>query len=403
MTTKEQNESLQTLDAQQRAEFVPKQYFDVISKRADNNKMQPALIFTADNLKSIKRYVEYVLRLPKTVEEITGSHNLSLIGLDAEQVHGLYTNLRTHVGQWEVLERETKTLGTRLDLFAQNFIQDGETLLGKLQATEAFRALKGRLGDVVDEISLKRLRFTAMGEKDRQQVASVSQYLDLLRDHVADVKSATTALKDRAQWFSEAVVKQLRPEVDAVMGQIREVNPEQTAAELRKQIAVLDKEIELGDAEYKKLVGYAFTGLVFGPLGVAITGGVYGSQAEAARTRNRRRRRERELLIKDLGSINPMLGIFESTSLQIADLTFRLTEVQTAAKNLEDVWNMLDIYVQQSGEELGLINSDIQLATFMIRFERVIRPWHSIRDISAQLSKIFNETVSSISQQGASA
>ncbi|MHA6193386.1 alpha-xenorhabdolysin family binary toxin subunit A [Pseudomonas wadenswilerensis] len=399
--TKEQNPSLQVLDAQQRAEFVPKQYFDVISNRADHNRMQPALIFTADNLKSIKRYVDYVLRLPKSVEEISGVHDYSLLGIEVEQVHRLYTDLRTHVGAWDVLERETKTLGTRLDLFATTFIGEGEQLLGKLQGTEAYRSLKARLRDVVDEVSLKRVSFSPVGEGERQRIASLGAYISLIQEDIAEVKQSITAIKERAQWFTDAVVKQLRPGIDGLMRQINQVNAEQTIDGLREQLVPMDREIENLNAAYDKLVGFAFTGLVFGPIGVAITGGIFGAKAEAVRAAHRRVSNERELLARQIASINPMIGIFESTSAQIADLKFRLTEVQTAAKNLEDVWNMLGVYAEQSAEELGLITTDVELATFILRFERVVRPWKSIRDISSQLSKIFNETMDEISKQGA--
>lgn len=402
MNLQEQNQSLQELDAQQRAEFVPKQYFEVISNRVSDNSMPPALIFSADNLTSIKRYVHYVLRLPRSVEEITGSHNLALIGLDAQQVHRLYTNLRSHADQWDVLERQSKHLGISLDLFALTFVEEGDRLIQQLQSTEAYSSLKNRLGDVIDEVTLKSTGFKALGEADREQVSSLREYLEFLKKDVALVLRLIDELKERAQWFTDALVKQLRPEADALMGHIREVDAEKTIADLREQVRLLDKDIAVNDAAYKKLVGYAFTGLAFGPLGVAITGGIYGSKAEGVRAANKRLKRQREVLVKDIASINPMLAIFETTSAQIADLAFRLIEVQTAAKNLEDVWNMLGVYVEQSSEELDLINDDIQLAIFVIRFERVIRPWSSIRDISAQLSKLFNETVSEISKEGAS-
>ncbi len=402
MTIKEENESLQALDVQQRAEFVPKQYFDVISRRAQDSRMQPALIFSASNLRSIKRYAYYVLRLPKSIEEINRSHDLSLLGIDAAQVDRLYTNLRTHVDTWDVLERETKTLGTRLDLFASAFIGDGSALIEKLSATEAFRGLNARLGGALDEASLQRVGFRQLAEGERKQIASLGNYLDLICEDIAEVKLLITAIKERARWFTDAVVRQLRPETDALNQQIKDVSPEKVIDDLRARIVPLDKEIEQMDATYQKLVGLAFTGLVFGAIGVAITGGVYGAQAEAVRASNRRLRRERELLVQQIEAINPMVGIFETTSLQIADLKFRLTEVQTAAKNLEDVWHMLGLYVEESGEELAQVATDVELAIFVRRFERVLRPWHSIRDISSQLSKIFNETMDEISKEGAS-
>ena len=109
----------------------------------------------------------------------------------------------------------------------------------------------------------------------------------------------------------------------------------------------------------------------------------------------------REVLTEELATLNPLIGAFERIALQIEDLSFRLTDVQTAAKNLEDIWSQMDMYVGTSQTEMQQINSDIKLATFIHRFERVVRPWEKIRGLSAQLSKIFNETIDEISKEGA--
>lgn len=400
MTTQELNESLEELTLQQQAEVMPRQYFEVMTDRVENNTLPPALIFTADNLKSIKRYVYHVRRLPKNVAEISGSHNLSLIGLDARQVDRFYTNLRTHVGAWDELERETKVLGASLELFARDFVREGNDLIDQMRQTDAYRSLTARLGDVLDEFTVDSTRPTAMSEKDRRKVVSLRDYLGELKDSLDRMQSMTTALRERAQWFAQAVVEQLRPEVDGLMRQISEINPEAKSAELRNRIAALDKDIKVGESSYKDLVKYSLSGLAFGVFGVIITGGLYGSKAEALRKANNRKRDERAGLIRQLESISPMIAIFESITLQVSDLTFRLTEVETAAKNLEDVWAKLAFYVATSETAFGNINDDIQLTRFTIRFGRVISPWEDIQAMSAQLSKLFNEAIDEVNKEG---
>ena len=97
-----------------------------------------------------------------------------------------------------------------------------------------------------------------------------------------------------------------------------------------------------------------------------------------------------------------MIGDLERTASQIADLKFRLTDVQTAAQNLEDVWGLLEVYAQESEEELGRIQTDIELARFIQRFDRVVRPWVRIRGLSVQLSRIFNTAIDEIRKEGVS-
>ena len=47
----------------------------------------------------------------------------------------------------------------------------------------------------------------------------------------------------------------------------------------------LDREIERLGKQYSTEVGYAFTGLLAGPFGLIITGGIFGSRAEDTRKR----------------------------------------------------------------------------------------------------------------------
>lgn len=402
MNAVEQNPSLRDMSVQQRAEFAPKQYFGVIANDDVSSTMQPGLIFTADNLRVIKRYVDYVYRLPKDIDEITQGHDYSLLGIDPALFESHYKSLRKHADAWVVLERETKQLGGQLEHFADQFIQQGDLLVSALKKLDGYGRLSQRLSGVVDEVTLTRTTFQPLGREDRKQIVTLGSYLELIREDIAEVKLEIASIRGRASWFAEAVVKQLRPEVDGLMLRIKSVDVAKRINELRQQIAVLDVDIEQRNGEYQALVGYAFTGLLFGPIGVAITGGVFGSKAEEVRRAKNELIARRSGFAEAVAAINPMIGDLERTASQIADLKFRLTDVQTAAQNLEDVWGLLEVYAQESEEELGRIQTDIELARFIQRFDRVVRPWVRIRGLSVQLSRIFNTAIDEIRKEGVS-
>lgn len=402
MNAVEHNPSLRDLSVQQRAQYLPNQYFEVIANRTEDSRMQPALIFTADNLRTIKRYVDYVYRLPKTVDEISQGHDYSLLGIDPTLLHNHYTNLRRHADAWNLLERETKRLGAQLEHFAKQFVEQGDLLVKALTSLEGYGALSLRLEGVLDEVTLTRTTYQPLGEADREQIVKLGTYLAFVREDIAEARDEISVIKQRAIWFTDVVVKQLRPEVDGLMLRFKDVDAEKKVNELREQIAGLDARIEQMNGEYQALVGYAFTGLVFGPIGVAITGGIFGAKAEQVRYAKNELIARRETLAGLVASINPMIGGLEQTASQIADLKFRLTEVQTAVQNLEDVWRVLGVYVEESEEEMGLIDTDIELVRFIRRFDRVVRPWETIRGLSAQLSRIFNATIDQIRQEGVS-
>lgn len=399
MIETEQNPTVQAMSTQERAQLVPNQYFEVISNRPDNT-LQPALIFTADNLKTIKRYVHHVYRLPKGVTDITGGYDFSTLRINPDDIKRHYDNLRIHADGWGRLERQTKRLGAQLESFASEFTKQGGDLVLAVKRLGAYQSLSQRLGDAMDDLTLERTPFRALDSKEREEIVTLGDYLSFIKSDIKEARKDIAEVKAGAFWFTDLLVRQLRPENDRLMQKVKDANVEQRVNELRAELEPLDAEIGQKEGEYQSLVRYAFSGLLFGPIGVAITGGIYGSQAERVRAQKNLLIARRDELTRDIAALHPMIGAFERIALQITDLKFRLIEVQTAAKNLEDVWNLLGVYAEESEEEMVLIDTDIKLATFIHRFERVVRPWERIRGLSAQLSQIFNETIDEFSKEG---
>lgn len=399
MIETEQNPTVLAMSTQERAQLIPNQYFEVISNRPDNT-LQPALIFTADNLKTIKRYVHHVYRLPKSVADITSGYDFSTLRINPDDIKCHYDSLRIHVDGWGRLERQTKRLGAQLESFASEFTKQGGDLVLAVKRLGAYQSLSQRLGDAMDDLTLERTPFRVLDNKEREDIVTLGDYLSFIKSDIKEARKDIAEVKAGACWFTDLLVRQLRPENDRLMQKVKDANVEQRVNELRAELEPLDAEIGQKEGEYQSLVRYAFSGLLFGPIGVAITGGIYGSQAERVRAQKNLLIARRDELTRDIAALHPMIGAFERIALQITDLKFRLVEVQTAAKNLEDVWNLLGVYAEESEEEMVLIDTDIKLATFIHRFERVVRPWERIRGLSAQLSQIFNQTIDEISKEG---
>ncbi|MDD2047862.1 alpha-xenorhabdolysin family binary toxin subunit A [Pseudomonas putida] len=385
-----ENASLVGMDAQQKAERVPEQYFEAITGSASS--LDPALIFTQDNLLAIKRYASVVRRLPPDRESLQRSMNFVLLEIDPEAIHQFYEDLRRHVAGWNVLEQETKTLGTQLDNFATNFTSDGQALLSAIRDSEAIRSA-GLLREL-DEQLLDHLQAQRLEPMERAQViSSIEDYLAVITEDVSLAIERITAVEARANRFARDVVDILRPKAEGLLRGFKGKADAEKLDEMNQQLLRLDQLITEKTEAYKSLVGYTLAGLLFGPVGVAITGGIYGSQAESVRKEKNQYIEQRKGLAEAVEELEPEIGRFQLTMTLLRDLELRLVEVETAAKNLEDVWNTLSVYAEESHLDLKRIDTDISLARFAMRFERVIRPWKSIRSKSHQLSEVFNEVV----------
>ncbi|WP_342624404.1 alpha-xenorhabdolysin family binary toxin subunit A [Pseudomonas alkylphenolica] len=385
-----ENESLVGMDVQQKAERVPQQYFEAITGSASS--LDPALIFTRDNLLAIKRYASVVRRLPPDRESLQRSMNFVLLEIDPEEIHLFYEDLRRHVSGWNVLEQETKTLGTQLDNFATNFTADGQALLGAIRESEAIR--NASLLRDLDEQTLEHVQAKRLEPMEHAKVVqSITVYLEAIAEDVSLAIERITTVKARANRFARDVVDNLRPKAEGLLRGFKGKADVEKLNEMNQELLRLDQLITEKTEAYKSLVGYTLAGLWFGPVGVAITGGIYGSQAETVRKEKNQCIEQRKQLAETLEELEPEIGKFQITMTLLRDLELRLVEVESAAKNLEDVWNTLSVYADESQRDLERIDTDISLARFAMRFERVIRPWKSIRSKSRELSEVFNEVV----------
>lgn len=163
--------------------------------------------------------------------------------------------------------------------------------------------------------------------------------------------------------------------------------------EKRRQLDQWDEQIDQLKSEYDANVGYAFTGILLGPIGLVITGGVFGQKAESIRAAKNVLIERRDELAHALGKLAPALNDFERVSTLVRDLQFRCKDLSAATKRLADVWLFLASYANNSVNEAKELSTLSQLESFVHDFSEVIKPWTKIGSICHVLSELFNELI----------
>lgn len=388
----QQAQPIDMLSTQQKAELLPQHYFNFIGNRTPK-RVQPALIFTEDNLMVIRRYVNRVRSLPATKAEIEAITNFSVLGVDVQPVHEFYEALRLHVYEWRQLERNTKALGVQLKIFADDMVVNGETLLTAMKATAAYARANSRAVELGGTLDLKPVPLL---DEERLEVAtSISEHLRNLSVAIEKAVARINNVKQHAVLFADVIGDTLLPKANRLVRSTSKKVGQEKVNELNQRIDELDMRIAEHKASYDANVGFAFTGALLGPVGLIITGGTFGAKAEAIRKEKNKLVRERRAAAELLEALVPALASFEHVRTMMSDLQFRLADVEEAAKNLEDVWRQLKVFAETSLEGAGQITLDSQLRTFVLDFGNVIRPWGSIGDISHELSRLFNKVLES--------
>ncbi|QJQ22163.1 alpha-xenorhabdolysin family binary toxin subunit A [Pseudomonas sp. SK] len=380
--------AIEEMDLVAKVKKLPERYFQFLESRAGAGQQVGSLL-TAENLKVIKRYANIVNQLPYSLEQVSEEADYDALGLDATLVYALYEALHKHVKKWDKLERSIKQLGPEIELFAESLVERGHALLENLERSEVFLALQGRKDEQGDD------PYTLELSRD-EQAQIVSIVTPSISGLVREIEATQRRIDDvdkLAHSFNVEIKRELKPRMGRLLKHFSEKISDAVVTEKRKQIDLWDQQIDQLQGEYDANVGYAFTGLVLGPIGLVITGGVFGSKAEKIRAEKNELIGKREELAYLVGKIVPALKDCERVSTLVRDLHFRCTDLSSATRRLADVWLFLASYANNSVDEAKELNSIQQLDTFVHDFSEVIKPWTKIGNICHKLSDLFEELI----------
>ncbi|CAI3808676.1 hypothetical protein GLGCALEP_05298 [Pseudomonas sp. MM221] len=386
--TGQEEQPVEELDLVSKVKMLPERYFSFIESRLDGGQQIGSLL-TADNLKVIKRYVSTVNQLPRTQVEIEREVDYAALGIEASMINDLYVALHRHAYEWDILERSIKQLGPEIELFAESLVQRGGSLLDNLESSDVFMAIKKRKAWQNDDV------YTAQLSEDEQaQIASV--LTPGITELVREIEGTRRRIDDvdaRANWFNSEIKRELKPRMGRLLKHFEEKVSHEDTLEKRRQLDQWDEQIDQLKSEYDANVGYAFTGILLGPIGLVITGGVFGSKAENIRATKNVLIERRDALACALGKLAPALNDFERVSTLVRDLQFRCKDLSAATKRLADVWLFLASYANNSVDEAKELSTVAQLESFVHDFSEVIKPWTKIGSICHVLSELFNELI----------
>ncbi|WDY59050.1 alpha-xenorhabdolysin family binary toxin subunit A [Pseudomonas sp. PSKL.D1] len=344
---------------------------------------EPAFIFSKENLVSIRRYVKKIRQLPQE-EEVSNNVVFPSMGIQAVDVNGFYNNLRSHAGMWDGIENLCKTTGADLQVFAEDLLAEGGAFIDEIKGMESW-GVGGSTEPSKDQ--------DLPADEEALFKESVENYLGGLSDNIKDKLEGIRTLKKIIDVFGNDIFNVLEPTATSLSLAIAQNDNSGMLADLEEKIGTLDVEIKQLLDEYNSLVGTSFAGLVFGPIGLLVTGGIYGAQAETVRAQKNEKIAEREELAKSKNLLIVGGGDFDFIRADVEDIKFRLVDVGTAVKNLEDVWVLLESYMTTSLAKAGRVTTQLALKRFVRNFELVIKPWEKIQGVTKNISKLFNEVM----------
>ena len=362
-----------------------------IQLREGRDESVRGLVLSKAQIIKIKQYVSYGLSLPTNLEDVEQYLNYSKElnpNLSPKNFQQLFEMIKEHVEQWSDLESRIKSIGTDLKVFSGNYTMIGEEIVKEIDKMPIMEQLKAL------EEKEQELQFT---RDDEQSKIGLMVLLEELKRDIAIQKEATSALSETISRYRENMDNKIIPRTAGIQEELKCLELNQEIQDLREKMVNRQKEIELLDKEYNKMVGYTFwgaIGMIFPPAGVvawACTGGIYGSKAENIRRRRAQECAELSKLRDQLREKEDFVGKVVAVRGNMADASIVINEAAAGVKNLETVWKSVEAYVENSIEQLKDVDNSTLLLQFKMRMQSTVNSWSEVGNITAELVALFEE------------
>ncbi|MBH8565889.1 alpha-xenorhabdolysin family binary toxin subunit A [Nostoc sp. CENA67] len=241
------------------------------------------MILTQEDVINIKLYVKYGFALPEILAEVKsylGYDAIGIAGLEPKDIQELFRGIKTNVSKWNGIEAAILTQSRELETFSSNIILVGDEIIQYIDEMPVTERMKKKIEEI--GVIPPGMLFD-FDPTDNEIATELVVWLADLKSEVETRKTDALSLKNKITDFKEEIGNILQPSLSRKIGLIKDNKLDEQIQDLAQQIEDKRKEIEQLEKDYDKYVGLAFSGLAGGLIGVAITGGIYGSKAEEAR------------------------------------------------------------------------------------------------------------------------
>lgn len=346
------------------------------------------LTLTREHIITINEYVNFVLSLPQTRDNLVrwlGYTKIDEPELTPESWETLFVRLRKHARDWIPLSDSSKKLSSELASTANSINASGQVIVDECRRVRA-------LGNNVQNWQQVALSTPIpLTREDRAVVSLIAEYMDVLRDCVKAYAERVEQVKAKTTAWRDVIKLELIPAVAGKGEAIGRKGQDGELERLRKELSYLDDEIAGLKKEYDQYIKGVMGSAAAGPLGLLVGGAIYGSKAEKVRKRRKEAEDKRRLIAKQLQARERLEGALATLGQFVDDLDFRLASVLTAAAHLQTAWETVDTYVGASMKRLDSAYDSKKLALFIIHFAQFLGQWSKIEGTALQLTAVFDE------------
>jgi hypothetical protein len=351
-------------------------------------------IFTADDLIKILLYVRAARKLPQRIEDIS-SNSTGITGLEPGDIIDLSKKITDHAHRWTPVENLVRDQASKLKYASDEIVNVGKDVTDTINSmdNDMIQAL------TVDDPNVKIPISNKDNAIQKTLLEIMADLKELCLDRQQETRRVLTAVRDYKTELSggtlsdNTTVMGLEPLLSRKKELAKKAMSDTEIIKLQGDIDILEKEINQLRKDYDKYVGLAFTGILGGIIGIAITGGIFGAKAEAARKTKNSKIAELEKISKDIKRKQEVQGILNEFATQFTDIEMRLLDAEQSLSHLDSMWSDMVANIDGSLTKLGKVKDSDTLSKFLRDFKNIVRPWEIVGDMSAKLSNVFDQAI----------
>lgn len=359
---------------------------------------QPSILFTGDDLNTIKRYVckAFELKTEKyEIAEALGSNQLALGENLLLAISNLNAKMIEHAKTWPELESQSKQLGLKLEIVSENFVVSVGQIIDFVKRTEAYEKFDGKLDDVKELLPPVQ----ALSENDSKAKPSIMKLIDTMKDRVNEYQVAVAEVYALSKEFADVLEYELPSLLRLVKNEVKEKVLEGHEKEYAEKIEKLKVLIEQKTVEVQQYRASVWWGALFGPLGLGVAYFTVGSEEREADRQRTKYIDDLDHAQSQLSRLDPLKARLEKYELQLLDTKARLDATKAAAEHLNNVWSKIGAQIDDSKVEVDRINNNTDLLLFLNGMTIIRRSWKKTWRQSQALNEVFREFTDVYKQQ----
>ncbi|KXO12869.1 hypothetical protein AKG98_4065 [Moritella sp. JT01] len=360
--------------------------------KVEHTSSDTSLVLSTEAIISIQTYANSGASLPinlAQVKQFLGDYECDIAGLTNVELLASYIAIRDNGQLWNPIKADLLSTAADLDSFADTMNYKGDKILGFLSVMVE----KYYTGDLdIDAISSEQLldedfvaefmkNFNgdadAVGE-DAAHLAMSAKLIQTLTKEATTYYDRSIKLLDKILSFQDGIESNY-DDVKHKESTCDQLDLDQELEDLKVERREIKARIQTLKADYDYNVGLAFSGIVGGVIGIAITGGIFGAKAEVLRKQMNNKKAELDKKDKDIESLSRMLNAVTAIDGQLEGVTATILQAEKGANQLVKSWKIIVNLLEKSHTGCEAIVTSADLCDYWMAFDDVVHPWADVQ------------------------